>query len=414
MAKTGSHIEIGLTRRQFLKSSALLGIGLVGTSPWTPSHADGPLNPGTYHQILADVQNAPLAMYGVHQGASSGELEKAILAAAEAATDFSWLKPGDRVFIKPASNSPNPFPATTHPAAIRTVSRLLKDHGAGKILVGDQAGVQHVHPCRDKTRGSTRAVMMKNGLFREIEPGGAEPYLFEEAGYDAFFPAEPPQGSHWREPILLPTVLKEVDHVIYLPRISTHMVAGITLAAKIAVGWLREDSRLELHRDAKTFHEKAAEINGAPEIRRKLRLILSVGNSAQTTWGPDFGYEALPEYGLVVASENLATHDLLATAYLNLLKKDNTPWTQKGLEGSWWGASVFNRSLVTLFWSPGQGLRTEHLPSADFENPWIHPTTVRSMEIFGKPVQRPTLINVGETVPPSLIHKLEQQVFLTV
>jgi uncharacterized protein (DUF362 family) len=291
---------------------------------------------------------------------------------------------------------------------------LLKDHGAGKVYVGDQAGVQHVHPRADKTKGSTRQVMVKNGLLQEISAGGAEPYFFEEQGYDAYFPAEPPRGSHWRETIFLPTILKEVDHIVYLPRISTHVLAGITLGSKIAVGWLREDSRLELHRDARTFHEKTAEINGVPEIRQKLRLILSVGTVAQTTWGPDFGYDAVPEYGLILASENLATHDLFATSYLNLLKKGNTPWIEKRFEGRPWGASLFNRIFVATTWGTSQGSKTQHLPIPNFENPWVHPTTTRTMEIFGKPPERPTVVNVGETVPPSMIQELEHQALSSV
>jgi hypothetical protein len=254
--------------------------------------------------------------------------------------------------------------------------------------------------------------MIKNGMLEAIEAGYAEPCLFEEEGYASYYPGEPPQGSHWKEAIFLPSILKEVDHVVYLPRLSTHILAGITLASKSAVGWLREDSRLELHRDAGTFYEKTAEINGVPEIRQKLRLVLTVGTSAQTTWGPDFGYNAMPECGLIIASENLATHDLFATGYLNILKKEATPKMQKGLEGRPWGASVFNRGLVTFYWSAIQGLRTQHLQVAAFDNPWLHPTNSRNMEIFGKPAEKPPVINAGETVPPWLIEELTTQVFI--
>lgn len=58
----------------------------------------------------------------------------------EAATDFSCLSRGDRVLIKMALNSGNPYPATTDPWSVKCMVKLLKEKGAGKILVGDQSG----------------------------------------------------------------------------------------------------------------------------------------------------------------------------------------------------------------------------------------------------------------------------------
>ena len=58
----------------------------------------------------------------------------------EAATDFSWLSRGDRVLIKMAVNSGNPYPATTDPWSVQCMVKLLRERGAGKILVGDQSG----------------------------------------------------------------------------------------------------------------------------------------------------------------------------------------------------------------------------------------------------------------------------------
>ena len=58
----------------------------------------------------------------------------------EAATDFSWLSKGDRVLIKMALNSGNPYPATTDPWSVKCMVKLLREKGAGRILVGDKSG----------------------------------------------------------------------------------------------------------------------------------------------------------------------------------------------------------------------------------------------------------------------------------
>src|SRR2546422_10794681 len=68
----------------------------------------------------------------------------------------------------------------------------------------------------------------------------------------------------------------EADHVVYLPRVSHHTLAFATLGLKLGVGWLREDSRLELHRDADSFAEKFAQRS---EERR-------VGKECRSRWSP--------------------------------------------------------------------------------------------------------------------------------
>jgi uncharacterized protein (DUF362 family) len=76
----------------------------------------------------------------------------AVRRVAEAATDFSWLSQGDVVFIKVAANSPNRYPATTSPSAVRAMVGLLQAKGAGKVMVGDKPGVQYVYQDKERQR----------------------------------------------------------------------------------------------------------------------------------------------------------------------------------------------------------------------------------------------------------------------
>ena len=97
--------------------------------------------------------------------------------------DFSWLSRGDSVLIKVASNSGRIHPATTSPDAVRGLVATLFDHGAGRVLVADQAGVQQVRLVEGDIRfSSTEDMFRRNGLLDATLDSGAEPYFFDDHG----------------------------------------------------------------------------------------------------------------------------------------------------------------------------------------------------------------------------------------
>ena len=100
---------------------------------------------------------------------------------------------------------------------------------------------------RSSQRGSTRANFQNNGLEPAAQRGEATIACFEEAGYDGYFAAEPPAGSHFKREIFLPQIVREVDHIIYLPRVSKHVLAGSTLGSE---GRRRLDARRQPPRAA--------------------------------------------------------------------------------------------------------------------------------------------------------------------
>jgi uncharacterized protein (DUF362 family) len=135
-------------------------------------------------------------------------------AAAEAA-HFSWLSKGDAVFIKPALNSGNPYPATTSPIAIGAIVGLLREKGARRVIVGDMsARTRNSH----EGCGSSRRLMESCGMARAVQAAGAEVHFFEEAGWDAFYEDGPAVDSHWKGALMMPTILKDVEHIILMPR----------------------------------------------------------------------------------------------------------------------------------------------------------------------------------------------------
>jgi uncharacterized protein (DUF362 family) len=260
-------------------------------------------------------QEWPVVLAGTNRRAPQG-VAAGVRLAAEVATDFSWLSRGDPVFIKPVVNSGKPYPATTSPDAVAAMIELLKEKGAGRVLVGDMSGTEHVRLTREGVSGSTRHFMQSSGMAAAVLAAGGELHAFEEGGWDGFYEDRPVAGTHWQAALMMPKILREVEHVVLMPRCGRHVLAGASLGLKAVVGYWRHDTRLEYHRDASTFHAKTAEGNTAATLLAKQRLVLTAADKILATFGPDAGRVCQPETGLVIASESVVAHDMVSLAWL--------------------------------------------------------------------------------------------------
>jgi hypothetical protein len=138
-----------------------------------------------------------------------------------------------------------------------------------------------------------------------------------------------------------------VDHIVNLPRLGKHVLAGASLGLKNAVGWVSDHGRMVLHRDAATFQEKIAEINAIPQLVNKTRLTLTLADRILTTYGPDTGYHLPQAHPLIVASDDVVSHDQVALLVLlwarrqtpaAALNEDPYPAQSDGL--NWWFVRV--------------------------------------------------------------------------
>jgi len=353
-----------------------------------------------------------VAVAAVARSTAAAATERAVRAAAQAATDFSWLSPGDTVLVKPACNSPNVYPATTDPVALRAMVGLLRERGAGRVIVADMSGVQYVRFSKDRLSGSTRALMERNGLARAAQDAGAELHAFEEAGWDAFFAEEPTAKGSWTGPIWLPAVLQEVDHVVLLPRTSRHLLAGSTLALKAAVGWWRHDTRLEYHRDARTFHEKTADASTVPTLTAKQRLVLTSATRVLSTFGPDDGWVSEPETGLVFASTDVLAHDMLSLAWLVESRRAVPESRRSGMldDPNTSGFAVNFANRIVTFWLGGLGdaLHAQTLAHHPLESVWDDRVLRRAFEIAGG-VPRVEVEDADGSLPDALRRTLEAE-----
>lgn len=281
-------------------------------------------------------------------------LDRAIEAALlEATDDLAWLAAGDKVLLKPAMNSGDPYPSTTHPQALITVARILRERGA-EVIVGDKPGVAYVLADRHGSRKKPSRL-----LFERCGMSSPELHFvgFEERDWDeGFYKFEHPRSS-WPDGFFLTRWVDEVDHVINLPRLSSHAQTGVTLGFKSFVGLLRDDSRMCFHANgpyhtviraaalgadldtsddgAGAFFEKITDISLA--TADKLRCTLFVATCGQVTFGPDryslaIGNRGIlpahvqtPDTGLVFASSNQVAAEVVAIAFLSLLHSQ-APW----------------------------------------------------------------------------------------
>jgi len=222
-------------------------------------------------------------------------------------------------------NSGNPNPATTDSWALDSMLKILKERGA-KVYVGDQSGVRNVFwTASGRQRGSSRAFCKATGMLDIIEANGATPVFFEEMGYNSYIETYPAGAHHWKTPLRISSVVNQVDHIVYLPRLGSHGFADITSGMKIGVGFLREDSRRELHQGGENFYVMYEEINEVPEIKNKLRLIVTAGRKVMSLIGPDAGYIIEPQGAPIFASENLMAHEIFAYAFLQYCREYMTP-----------------------------------------------------------------------------------------
>ena len=400
-----------LSRRRFgvLAAGSLASLALPRFT-----HA-APAEPLVRALSYADGEARGVAVAAVPRGADAEATARAVRAAAQAASDFAWLSRGDTVLVKPVCNSPNVYPSTTDPVALRAMVGLLRDKGAGRVIVADMSGVQFVRFSKDRLDGSTRALMRENGLARAAEDAGAEVRAFEEAGWDAFFPEEPTAQGSWSGSIWLPAVLNEVDHVVLMPRTSRHMLAGSTLALKAAVGWWRHDSRLEYHRDAATFHEKTADANTVPTLFAKQRLVLTSATKVLSTFGPDDGFVTEPDTGLVFASPDPLAHDMLSLAWLIESRRALPASRRSGPiddpNTSSLAVNFGNRIVTHLLGGIGQALRTQHLTRHELDTLWDDRVLRRAFELAGG-VPRVELTAADGSFPAQLRAKLAAELAL--
>ena len=161
--------------------------------------------------------------------------------------NLDFIKPGEKVLIKPNVNSDDPAPGTTHPEALAEVVRLAKAKGA-YVVVGD----------RSNPSWQTIPAMEKTGMYQTAEQAGADEIVgFEN---EEWVRVKPEMAKNWPKGFRIPKRLTQFDHIISVPVLHTHQITSHSLALKNLVGLIHPNDRMVFHVSPKR-DEMIAEIS---------------------------------------------------------------------------------------------------------------------------------------------------------
>jgi len=197
-----------------------------------------------------------------------------------------------------------------------------------------------------------------------------------------------------------------------MARCGRHLLLGSSLGMKSAVGYWRTDSRLEYHKEASTIQEKTADANTVRCLRDKQRLVLTAATQILTTLGPNDGFVAQPETGLVIASESIVAHDMVSLAWLLYSRRAMSETERAGSRDPYQRQAVvgnLNRFVVMRLGGFGEALHAERLLRNDIDSIWDDRVLNRAYEVFGG-IPEVKLIDVGASVPQDVKEGLTSMV----
>jgi uncharacterized protein (DUF362 family) len=212
---------------------------------------------------------------------------------------------GKSVAVKANFNSADPFPASTHPDALRALVTLLKEAGAREITLVERSGM-----------GDTRRNLETLGIFALCEQLGARVAVLDEEPKDRWAHVERGE-THWLRGFYLSKEVLETDVVVQTCCLKTHRFGGhFTMSLKNSVG-------LVAKRVPGGHYDYMYELHGSPfqrlmiaEVNRFYSVDLVVMDAAQAfiSGGPDKGTGVEP--GVMLASKDRVALDAVGVALL--------------------------------------------------------------------------------------------------
>jgi len=220
----------------------------------------------------------------------------------------SFIKPTDRVLLKPNFNTADPFPGSTAMDFFQAVIEFISEANPKEIIVGESCTyfLNTEKVCHDK---GAPAVMEKFKVtWHNFENGD-------------WVKVNIPRGKYFKS-IKVPKITQEVDKLITLPCLKTHFLAAYTGALKINIGMLKPSMRGRLHLNH--LQERVAEMASV----LKPDLIIMDGRKCFTEGGPDKG--TLEEPNILMAGNDMVAIDIEGIKILQSYKAENKlgsdPW----------------------------------------------------------------------------------------
>jgi len=325
---------VPIFRRRFLQGSALGAVSLAAGA-----RGAAPAVPGTH--AMPDSPRPPeTSSVAVVRPADFTSLSAAIRAAVAGAGGLRFVRPGDRVLLKPAVNSGNPYPATTDPEALLALAELVQEAG-GRPFVAD----------RTMFLRSTEAAFAKNGILDACAQARIACLPLDDAEAVA---VHHPLASSWPGRTLhIYRPALEADHIVNVCTPRTHRLGDFTMALKNNVGLVAGGRRARMHAGP-GFKDRLAEIS----LVVRPSLIVMDGRLGFADGGPDSGDLVHP--GFVAASVDPVAIDAVGIAYLRIAGTNDTL-----TRGSIWSIPLLRRAAAIGAGVSGpQGIRIVGLDAA--------------------------------------------------
>ncbi len=213
---------------------------------------------------------------------------------------------GRDVYLKASFNSPDSFPATTHPETLRLVVKYLRELNCGRILLTERSGM-----------GVTQAVWDKLGITGQSAELGLDLIALDDLPADRWR-REELSGSHWRHGVEVPGFIDERACIVQICCLKTHRFGGqFSASLKNSVGLVAKHSHTTAsYNYMEELHASADQRLMIAEINQIYRPALIVMDAMQVfvDGGPESGEQASP--GVVLASRDRVAIDAAGVALL--------------------------------------------------------------------------------------------------
>lgn len=226
-----------------------------------------------------------------------------------------FVRAGEKILLKPNLVVPlkTETGVTTNPIVIRTLIDLCFVAGAEKVYVGDSPFFPF----------TSRKAFEVSGMNEAVLEGGGIPLYFDEESYIEF----KSEDAIIYPKIKLPSIIKDINGIISVPRLKTHNQTIISLSLKNQHGLVSPDAKMLYHKD--DLHQKLIDINHM--IKNKLRFGLIDGSYALEGQGPTLGKPLT--LNLCIAGSDLVALDSVATTLMGFSPTDITHLRLAALQG---------------------------------------------------------------------------------
>lgn len=174
----------------------------------------------------------------------TGDLKADITRAVKLIGGFEKILSGsETVLLKPNYNTADPYPGSSDPKFVGAVVELLREHGAGQVVIGEStAYLRH------------RKVLEEAGLMSVAHELDVPVIVYDEDGWERVR-----VGGHYLKRVKIARALRRFERLIYVCCPKTHHAAKFTGSLKLGMGLIGQLDRFWMH--MRYLQEKIAEMN---------------------------------------------------------------------------------------------------------------------------------------------------------